>query len=92
MHNLFLVYFVNLYMFQAYLGPSSGGTNARLQQFVLIVLFRSLSVVLVGLEQLEIQLLHTKSVTVNHLQDTKICICSGALQRTTFLQRIIKTD
>jgi len=23
MHNLFLVYFVNLYMFRAYLGPSS---------------------------------------------------------------------
>ena len=27
MHNLFLVYFVNLYMFRAYLGPSSGGTT-----------------------------------------------------------------
>jgi hypothetical protein len=26
MHNLFLVYFVNLYMFRAYLGSSSGGT------------------------------------------------------------------
>jgi hypothetical protein len=25
MHNLFLVYFVNLYMFRPYLGPSSGG-------------------------------------------------------------------
>ena len=25
MHNLFLVYFVNLYMFRAYLGPSPGG-------------------------------------------------------------------
>jgi len=25
MHNLFLVYFVNFYMFRAYLGPSSGG-------------------------------------------------------------------
>jgi len=24
MHKLFLVYFVNLYMFRAYLGPSSG--------------------------------------------------------------------
>ena len=24
MHNLFLAYFVNLYMFQAYLDPSSG--------------------------------------------------------------------
>ena len=27
MHNLFLVYFVNLCMFQAYLGPLSGGTT-----------------------------------------------------------------
>ena len=25
MHNLFLVYFVNLYMFRAHLGPLSGG-------------------------------------------------------------------
>jgi len=25
MHNLFLVHFVNLYMFRAYLGPSSEG-------------------------------------------------------------------
>jgi hypothetical protein len=25
MHSLLLVYFVNLYMFQAYLGSSSGG-------------------------------------------------------------------
>ena len=27
MHNLLLVYFVNLYMFQAYLGSSSGGKS-----------------------------------------------------------------
>ena len=27
MHYLFLVYFVTLYMFRAYLGPSSEGTN-----------------------------------------------------------------
>jgi len=27
MHNLFLVYFVNLYIFRAYRGPSSGGTT-----------------------------------------------------------------
>jgi hypothetical protein len=26
-HNLFLVYFINLDMFWAYLGPSSGGTT-----------------------------------------------------------------
>ena len=46
MHNLFLVYFVNLYMFRAYLGPSSGGTTVCIQQLVLIIL----SVELVGLE------------------------------------------
>jgi len=50
MHNLLLVYFVNLYMFRAYLGPSSGGTTICIQQLVLIILFRWLSVVLVGLE------------------------------------------
>jgi hypothetical protein len=37
MHNLFLVYFVDLYMFQAYLGPSSGGTTVCIQQFVLVI-------------------------------------------------------
>jgi hypothetical protein len=41
--NLFLVYFVDLYMFRAYLGPSSGGTTVCVQQFVLIILFRCLS-------------------------------------------------
>jgi len=40
MHNLFLVYFVNLYMFRACLGPSSGGTTVCIQQLVLIILFR----------------------------------------------------
>ena len=39
MHNLF-VFFVNLNMFQAYLGPSSGGTTVCIQQLVLIILFR----------------------------------------------------
>ena len=39
MHNLFLVYFVNLYMFRAYLGPSSGGITVCIQQLVLIILF-----------------------------------------------------
>jgi hypothetical protein len=38
MHNLFLVYFVNLYMFRAYLGPSSGGTTVYTQQLILIIL------------------------------------------------------
>jgi len=50
MHNLFLVYFVNLYMSRAYLVQSSGGTTVCIQQLVLI-LFRWRSVVLVGLEQ-----------------------------------------
>jgi len=47
MHNL--VYFVSLYMFRAYLGPSSGGTTVCIQQLVLIILFRWLSLVLIGL-------------------------------------------
>jgi len=50
MHNLYLVYFFNLYMFRTYLGPSSGGTTVCILQLVLIILFRWLSVVLVGLE------------------------------------------
>jgi len=50
MHNLFLIYFVNLYMCRAYPGPSSGGTTICIQQLVLIIFFRGLSVVLVGLE------------------------------------------
>ena len=45
MHNLFLVHFFNLYMFRAYLGPSSGGTTVCIQQLVLIILFRWLSIV-----------------------------------------------
>jgi len=36
MHNLFLVYFVNIYMFRAYLGPSSGGKTVCIQQLVLL--------------------------------------------------------
>jgi hypothetical protein len=52
MHNLFLVYFINFYMFRAYLGPSSGVITICIQQLVLIIVFRWLSVVLVGLEQL----------------------------------------
>jgi len=48
MQNLFLVYFVNLYMFRAYLSPSSGGTTVYIHQLELIILFRWLSVVLDG--------------------------------------------
>jgi hypothetical protein len=38
MHSLFFLYFVDLYMFRAYLGPSSGGTTVCIQQVVLIIL------------------------------------------------------
>jgi len=37
---IFLVYFVNLYMFRAYLGLSLGGTTVCIQQLVLTILFR----------------------------------------------------
>ena len=40
MHNLFWVYFVTLYMFRAYLGPSPGVTTLCIQQLVLFILFR----------------------------------------------------
>ena len=50
MHNVVLVYFVNLYMFRAYLRPSSGCTTVCTQQLVLIILFRWLSAFVVGLE------------------------------------------
>jgi hypothetical protein len=52
MHNLFLVYFVKLYMFRVYLGPSSGGTTVSIQQLVLIILFRD-TVVQVGLDLIQ---------------------------------------
>jgi hypothetical protein len=38
MHNLISVYFVNLYMFRAYLGLSLGGTTIYIQQLILIIL------------------------------------------------------
>jgi hypothetical protein len=50
MHNVFLVHLINLYMFRVYLGLSSGGKTVCMQQLVLIILFRCLFVVLVGLE------------------------------------------
>jgi hypothetical protein len=37
--KLFLVYFVNIYMFRAYLGPSLGGATICIQELVLIILF-----------------------------------------------------
>jgi len=36
-HNLFLVYFVSLYMFRASLSPSSGGTTVFMRHFVLVI-------------------------------------------------------
>ena len=38
MRNLFLVYFVKLYKFRAYLGPSLSGTTVRIQHLVFIIL------------------------------------------------------
>jgi hypothetical protein len=38
--HLFLVYFVNFYIFRAYLGQSLGDTTLCIQQLVLINLFR----------------------------------------------------
>jgi len=37
MHNLFVVYFVNLYMFRAYLGPSSGGNPYVYNNWYLLI-------------------------------------------------------
>jgi len=39
-HNLFLVYFVKLYMFRAYLSPLSAGTTVCIQHLVLVIIFR----------------------------------------------------
>jgi len=39
MHKLFLVYFVNLYMFRAYLVPSSGGKTVCIQLLYYITLY-----------------------------------------------------
>ena len=40
MLNLLLVYFVKLYVFRVYLGPSSGGTTVCIQQLVLFILLK----------------------------------------------------
>jgi len=40
MHNLLLLYFVNLYLFRAYQSLSSGGTTVCIQQLVLTIVFR----------------------------------------------------
>jgi hypothetical protein len=37
MHNLYSARFVNLYMFWAYLDPSSGGKTVYIQQLILII-------------------------------------------------------
>jgi hypothetical protein len=49
-HNLFLVYFVHLYMFRAYPGPSSGGTTLCIQQLILIIFDQGCEWVLFRLE------------------------------------------
>jgi len=62
MHNLFLVYFVNLYMFRPYLGPSSGGTTVCIQQLGIIVLIRWQFIVLIEFQ--------TNPITDSHLKRT----------------------
>jgi hypothetical protein len=55
MHKLFLVYFVNLYMFRMYLGPSSGGKPYVYNNWYFYSFWMSVwSVLLVGLEVNEI--------------------------------------
>ena len=48
MHILFLVYFVNLYMFWVDIDPLSGGTTVCIQHLLHIIICRWLSVVLFG--------------------------------------------
>ena len=75
MHNLLLVYFVNRYMFRPYLCPSSGGTTVWIQQLVLIILFRWLSVVLVALEfQSEFKSNHQDNSHLKRIVRTNCCI------------------
>jgi len=60
-------------MFRAYLGPSSEGTTVYIQQLVIVVLFRWLSVVLDGLESNS----HPTRTTDSHLKriiGTNYCI------------------
>jgi len=70
MHNLFLIYFVNLYKFQAYLGPSSEGTTVCIQQLVLII-FIWLTIVLVGSESNPNR---TKGSHLKRIISTNCCI------------------
>jgi len=66
------VYFVKLYMFWAYLGPSSGVTTACIQQLVLIIVFRRMSVALVGLQSNQ----HNRHVGVTKDCNTVYVKCS----------------
>ena len=49
-------------MFRAYLGPSSGGTTVCIQQLVPIILFRLMSVVLVGFQSNRTTDIHLKRI------------------------------
>ena len=82
-------YFVCLYMFRAYLGPSSGGTTVCIQQLVLIILFRRLSVVLVGLEP------NPTRTTDSHLKriiSTSCCIHTVVEQKRNVMAHAQKPD
>jgi hypothetical protein len=77
MHNFFLVYFVSLYMFLAYLGPSSGGTTVCIQQLVLIILFRWLSNPTMTTDS------HIKRITGTNCCIHKVLLLSSSIGTTT---------
>ena len=65
-------------MFRVYLGPSSGGTTICIQQSVLIILLRRLSVVLVGFQRVHVVLKHNMYQLLyicNILPDVGLQIC-----------------
>ena len=67
MHNLFLVYFVNLYMFRPYLGPSLEGTTVCIQQLVLNPLKPELNPICYLLALLVHHFLHVSRIRVKLL-------------------------
>ena len=72
-----LVYFVNLYMFRTYLGPSSGGTTVCIQHLVLIILLRWLSVVLDSIQDNRFNLIHALPSTVRFISILSLHIRLG---------------
>jgi len=69
-------------MYRAYLGPSSGGTTVCIQKLVLIVLFRWLYVVLVGLESIQDNIQSSKKNNKYQLLYTYGCIARSTRDGT----------